>query len=151
VRRYPLEPLVAASGLSEAALARSVGLSGSTLQQARLHGLREDAADRYAVRAGFVPVVVWPDFGQAICPECSEPFVQSRRTHVMCSDNCRERRRMRLKYQSDPAWAEAKRAARRAYYQECADYERADARRRYWQDPDRARELRRQRHRRTAA
>lgn len=61
-RYYPLEALVAASGLSEAAMARRCGLSGTTLKNARANGLRDDAADRHAVRLGFHPSEVWSDW-----------------------------------------------------------------------------------------
>lgn len=78
VRRYPLAALVDASGLSEAALGRAVGLSGTTLKNARVRGFLEASADRYAVRAGFHPAEVWPDFG---CEPCAleRVFVATRR------------------------------------------------------------------------
>lgn len=60
MRRYPLDALAAAAGMSEAALGRAVGLSGSTLKKAREWGLVADAADRYAIRAGLHPAEVWP-------------------------------------------------------------------------------------------
>lgn len=103
-RRYPLEALVAASGLSEAALARAVGLSGTTLKLARENGLREDAADRYACRAGLVPWLVWSDWLEDVavpCPECQAPFVPSRQGHVFCSRRCRDRRWKRERYRQD--------------------------------------------------
>lgn len=58
-RRYDLASLLEATGLSEAALGRLVGLSGSTLKNARERGLTMEAADRYAVRAGLHPFEVW--------------------------------------------------------------------------------------------
>jgi hypothetical protein len=61
VRRYPLEDLVQASGLTEAALGRLVGLSGTTLVKARRDGLVLDAAERYALRAQLHVFEVWPE------------------------------------------------------------------------------------------
>ena len=61
-RYYPLEALVTASGMTEAALARRVGMSGTLLKNARTYGLREEAADRFAIRAGFHPCEVWDDW-----------------------------------------------------------------------------------------
>lgn len=61
-RRYSLQALVDASGLSESTLGRRVRLSGSTLKQAREHGLTERAADRCAVRLDLHPFEVWPDW-----------------------------------------------------------------------------------------
>lgn len=150
-RYYPLDALVAASGLSEAALARSVGLSGTTLKNARERGLREDAADRYAVRAGFAALEVWPDFGQAECPECSRLFVQTRKGHRYCSTRCyqneyqrqwRARREavdpdfLRKRREGTAQWRErsrrGKRLKDRAYYAANAERIRARARERYW-------------------
>jgi hypothetical protein len=117
-RRYPLEALVEASGLTEAALGRAVGLSGSTLGKARRHGLREDAADRYAVRAGLHPLEVWTDFGQVPCAECDGLFAPTRKGHRFCSrlcaDRLRSRERYRRNYASSPEFraAEVERAKR---------------------------------------
>lgn len=139
MRRYPLDALVAVSGLSEAALARLVRLSGTTLKNARENGLREDAADRYAVRAGFHPAEVWTDWStveivaddavpheHGTCGECGRGFIPRRADHRWCSKRCRN-------LASSRAWkqrnAEANRLARRAYYTEHGNYERARQRR----------------------
>lgn len=134
--RYPLADLVRASGLSEAALARKVRLAGSTLKLARERGLTEAAADRYAVRAGLHPLEVWPEMvDEAYRPcaavGCERRFIPTRKGHVYCSRNCRDRVSERLRYHRDPAHAARKRAARRRYYQEVGQYERARERRKY--------------------
>lgn len=127
-RRYSLEGLVTASGLSEAALARSVGLSGNTLKAVRRRGFSEDQADRYAVRAGLHPSMVWSDWfdgAAVVCPECEARFVP-RPNQRWCSRKCRN-------LASSREWkrrnAEKNRQARRAYYAENGDYERARQRR----------------------
>lgn len=90
MRRYPLDALLAATGLTEAALSRLVGLSGTTLVRAREHGLTADAADRYAVRAGFAPVNVWLDYGLVECarPGCSTLFAPNDKRHRCCKRAC---------------------------------------------------------------
>jgi lambda repressor-like predicted transcriptional regulator len=122
MRRYSLSALVEASGLSEAALARRVGLSGTTLKKARLEGLREDAADRYACRAGLLPWLVWPHWieeANVECLECSRGFVPTNARQVVCSQACRQRR-YRNERKTDPAWREAQRLRSRAYYESAA-------------------------------
>jgi lambda repressor-like predicted transcriptional regulator len=119
-RYYPLEALVAASGLSEAALARRVGLSGTTLKNARVRGLREDAADRYAIRAGLVPWLVWSDWLEDTEVECADErcqarFVPSRVGHRFCSRRCQQRFNRRERYRSDPDFAERCKEADREY------------------------------------
>lgn len=107
--RYPLQALVAASGLTEAELGRRVGLSGSTLKHVREHGLAERSADRYAVRAGMVPSAVWPELlEQAIADvtrecassDCTNTFLLdvggkggTRRRY--CSATCKSRETVR--------------------------------------------------------
>lgn len=149
-RYYPLSALVAASGMSEAALARAVGLSGTTLKNARERGLREDAADRYATRAGFASQEVWHDFGLVACAECARLFAQSRAGHRYCSNRCYQNEYQRgwraRREAEDPAfkasrrtgttaWREKSRRTKRikdlAYYQANAERIRARARERY--------------------
>lgn len=57
--RYALSALADACGLSEHALCVRLGLSGSTMQEARHRGLSERLADRYAVKMGLPAAVVW--------------------------------------------------------------------------------------------
>ena len=131
--RYPLSALVAASGLTEAALARKVGLSGTSLKMARRLGLVERAADRCAVRAGLTPWLVWPDWLEDALVECAERscearFVPVRKTHRFCSKACCVREQMQ-KYRSrradDEEYLEMRRQESRAYYAACGSYVRA--------------------------
>jgi len=57
--RWPLEPLLAAAGLSRAALGRQLRLAGHTMRAASRRGLSDVQADRWAVRLGLHPVEVW--------------------------------------------------------------------------------------------
>ena len=136
MRRYSLEALVTASGLTPAALGRKVGLSGSTLQNARARGFSLDAADRYAVRAGLHPLEVWDDFGLVPCPVCEGLFAPTRKGHVYCSPRCRQRVAARKRWE-DPAYR-----AKRAEYM--AGYRREAARvlaaqKRAWREANRER------------
>jgi hypothetical protein len=122
MKRYPLAGLVDAVGLSEAATARMVGLSGSTLKQAREHGFQEKAADRYAVRAGLVPWLIWSDWlddCEIPCPECETRFVPSRKSHRFCTRGCYQRRYKRdlyrERYASDPEFRAAQREKSATY------------------------------------
>lgn len=124
-RRYPLADLVEATGLTEAAVSRMVGLSGSTLKLARERGLTADAADRYAVRAGFSPLEVWHDYGMTLCAECEEGFAPFRSSQRFCGRRCRERNGARRRYQTRPEVAERMRAKSAAYYAEAGDYVRS--------------------------
>lgn len=152
--RYPLQALVEASGLSEAALAREIGLSGSTLVQARKVGFVESAADRYACRVGLVPWLVWSDWLDDVgvpCPECGERFVPSRKGHVYCDRKCAARAGQRRRYQTSPERAAKAREQARRYYEECADYKKAQMRRRWWADVEASRQKQRDYRARKAA
>lgn len=108
MRRYPLADLLAASGLTEAALSRRARLSGTTLKQARERGFTADAADRYAIRLGLHPFEVWPELAdhwledaevECATEGCTNRFVvnaarggQNRR---FCSSSCRSKDSMR--------------------------------------------------------
>lgn len=76
-KRYPIEPLAEALGVTLgriggyqpdapteglAALARSIGASLSTAKRIRKEGLTDAQADRYAVAAGTLPELLWPDW-----------------------------------------------------------------------------------------
>jgi lambda repressor-like predicted transcriptional regulator len=126
-QRYPLEALTDASGLSEAALVRQVGMSGSTLKRVRVEGLSEAQADRYACRLGLVPWMVWPNWladAQVPCKECGELFVPKRKGHVYCTIKCcrrvHDREHKRKRRLRDPEWAERDRERSRRYRESAA-------------------------------
>lgn len=131
MRRYPLSALVTATGLTEAALGRLVGLSGSTLKKAREWGFTADAADRYANRAGLHPAEVWTDYGLICCAShrrievapngtatilegCDVMFAPKDRQSIYCSGTCRRREKMR-RYRARPHGAANNRRYRQDY------------------------------------
>lgn len=120
--RYPLGALVAVSGLTEAALARKVGLSGTTLKAARHRGLTEEAADRYATRAGFHPVAVWPNHGHVKCEldACPAMFLPTRDGHRFHTQLC-----ARKAWQRRPENKPKVRAAKRRWRESAGDYPKA--------------------------
>lgn len=137
--RYPLGELAAAVGVTVARLGRDLGLSGKTMQEYRQRGVSAVVADRLAVRCGLDPYVVWPELldhsiaaAEKRCKECGAPFVpRSHRDKYCCPAHQRRHtaREWARRYRSTPEGAAANREARRRYYQENADYERARERR----------------------
>lgn len=131
--RYPLADLVAATGLTEAALARDIGLSGTTLKNARENGFSASSADRYAVRAGLHPFEVWPE------------MVGYETERVIISDRAKKaaaQRRWRTKNK------DYVRNKNYVYYQDCSAAIRAQRRASYWADAEAARAERRARYER---
>lgn len=62
-RRWPLEPLLAASGCATvSAIEARTGLPRGIGRRWVTHGLTDDAADRVAVALGRHPAEVWPDW-----------------------------------------------------------------------------------------
>jgi hypothetical protein len=57
--RWPLAPLLAASGLSRRDLAAEVGITPRSVARAAAEGLSDRSADRWAIRLGFHPLTVW--------------------------------------------------------------------------------------------
>lgn len=122
-RRYSLTPLVEAMNLEPgASVARELRISGATLQTFTTFGMDERAAERLAVRAGFVPYLVWPEWireAEVECeaPDCPVTFVKKwRGAHRrFCSDTCRDRTGSRKRYAERPELRERKRAKVRVY------------------------------------
>ncbi len=143
MRRYPLDALVEASGLSEAALGRRVGLSGSTLKQARAVGLTEVGADRYAVRAGLHPWTVWPDMEHDAIAAAAEADEQRReRVRQIARDSARKR------YWEDPEIRQKRLENARRYRTENRSYVLDEQRRRRQRDLERRRQADRDYYRR---
>lgn len=124
VKRYALQSLIDAVGLSEAETARRIGLSGSTLKRAREVGFTETAADRYACRAGFVPWMVWPEWIDDVVADvsvecadekCAVMFVPTNARQRFCSQRCASRNRKRRQYQTDAEFREKERARQATY------------------------------------
>lgn len=141
--RYPFAALAAALDLPEWRAAKHLSLSGSTEQEYRTRGLTWRVADRLAVKAGFHPAHIWPEWtdhaiadldvepdDRPTCEECDEPFEPTNRRQRFCHRRCASRRWQRQKYASDPEWRSEQIEARRQRYVECRDYETARERRR---------------------
>lgn len=58
-RRWPLQPLLDAARLTATGLACELTIAGNEITRAALHGLSDIQADRWAIRLGFHPVLVW--------------------------------------------------------------------------------------------
>jgi hypothetical protein len=56
---WPLQPLLAASGLTRTQLAAQLGLSAVTLRAVTRRGLADRQADEWAIRVGLHPLLVW--------------------------------------------------------------------------------------------
>jgi hypothetical protein len=57
--RWPLQPLLDATGLPRTILAIQAGTTMSTLRAAEQDGLTDEQADRWAIRLGQHPAMVW--------------------------------------------------------------------------------------------
>ncbi len=57
--RWPVEPLLRYTGQSQAAFARRIGVSASTVRQAKRRGLNDHQADRWAIAIGVHPSFIW--------------------------------------------------------------------------------------------
>lgn len=123
-RRYPLQPLLDAAGLSLSALRDRFPMSGPTYRNARQVGLTEQQADRYACGLGLVAVTVWPEMidhaiedASVECESCScsVQFIPTRKGHRFCSTRCSYREKNRRLYERDEAHRERKKAESAAY------------------------------------
>lgn len=136
--RYPLAALAAVVGIvpRSSRLARLLRISGTSLARFNVDGLTAVQAERYAVRAGCHPFEVWPEMADhefeatsKPCDHCGDPFVPMRPTGRFCSPRCNRRwwsyENRKRKMARDPEYRERLYACRRAYYQECGEYERA--------------------------
>lgn len=62
-RRFPVEPIRELEGVGLRTLAGRLGMSDSKLyRHIRQGGWTFDLADSYAIRLGYMPEEVWPDF-----------------------------------------------------------------------------------------
>lgn len=57
--RWPLQPLLDATGLSRTALARRLNVAFGTVHRAGREGVSDRVADRWAIRLGLHPLAVW--------------------------------------------------------------------------------------------
>lgn len=73
--RWPLAPLLAAVNVPD--FPRLVGVSGAVIEAAHIVGLSDTQADRWAVRAGLHPAMVWPDWIDAGLTERDRRFLET--------------------------------------------------------------------------
>ena len=68
--RWPLEPLLRYTGMTQVALARRLGVHATTVQNARRRGLNDRQADHWATAIGLHPALIWgPEWFEAAPPE----------------------------------------------------------------------------------
>lgn len=125
--RYDFQRLVDLMETTQRQAQKQLTMSGQTFKNAVENGLGFWAADRYAVRAGFHPAFVWPE------------WLEDSIEHDLVRYRERKNREARERYARRADVREAKQAARRRAYAEAAEYERARERARYWADPESAR------------
>lgn len=129
MKRYPVEPLVAFSGLGLDEFRRRLSISGTTWVDVRENGVSPDRADRWAVKLGVDAYVVWPEMlddviqeasRECAAPDCTETFVPAfpeRRKRLYCSRRCKSRISKRRSRSTPEGRAKAN-AAREAYRQD---------------------------------
>lgn len=147
-RYYPFAALAEALDLPEHQAAVALRLSGTTEKRYRDQGVTWPVADRLAVRAGFHPAQIWPEWIDhaiedlddepvlKVCDECGSNFDPYREQQRFCRRSCYRRHHARntaRRRRQRPDIAEQNRDARRRYYAENAEYEKARERRRYHQ------------------
>lgn len=76
-RIYPAQPLIdAAREPNDLALMRQLGISGYTLADAKAEGLTEVQADTWAVRLGWHPSNIWPEWWEHAPPWTDDDMEQ---------------------------------------------------------------------------
>lgn len=110
-KRYPLEPLIEAMGMTANQACLRLGVSGSVQQKYRAEGVIDQTAELLATRAGFHPYEIWPELADdryaalPRCAECDEPYVPRQYNQKYCSRPCgkrvRDREAKRRKYHSN--------------------------------------------------
>ncbi len=119
----------------------ALGVELATVRAAVHRGLSEYHADRWAIRLGFHPSLIWPDWfddapawtdeeeGSVVCAssDCDTMFLPSRH-RLYCSERCKQREKMRRR-RATPEGQDQNRRHRAAYYEECGGYENERRRR----------------------
>lgn len=137
-RRYRLEPLFALTGWTYQSIRTLAPCNGTEWRTRQTEGVTERMADRLACEAGFHPWVVWPEMGEQaiedaerVCANepCGTRFTPTWPTQTYCHRQCVKNASERRRRANDPGYAARRNEARRAYYQQAGDYERARQRR----------------------
>lgn len=131
---YPFVRLAEAMGATEAAASRALGLSGSTMQHYRTHGVSEKVADRLAVKAGLHPFEVWPEMveielGKIMSDRAKKVNAAERRRYRTNPQKRARRLEMSARWRTE--YRDYKRAQDAYYYKQHAERERARRRARY--------------------
>lgn len=125
MRRYPLEPLLAALGKTLSGAQHELGIGGPEYRRYRDEGMSRDVAERKAMKAGLHPYEVWHDMADHDADDltreceadgCDRSFMPHPRgggRRRFCSNACWERDR---RARETPEEREARLAARRDYY-----------------------------------
>lgn len=130
-RRYDVQALIDAGGLSSNATMRAVKAGGGRWTMALQQGISEATADRWATRLGFVPYEIWPEMVDHLvedegawvtcaaddCPQAFDPQASSKKKRRFCSRTCQTRVNKR-RQRTNPAQRERDREARRRYQAE---------------------------------
>jgi endogenous inhibitor of DNA gyrase (YacG/DUF329 family) len=126
-RRYPLDALLSAMGMTLSAAQPILGLNGPDWRRYSDEGMTREVADRKAVKAGLHPYEVWPEMADhdledvsRPCADCGKSFIVNRDWQRFCSTECRQRLHKRNwarnKYRTDPEY-------RRRRIEQAARYE----------------------------
>lgn len=109
VRKYPIEPLLVAMGMTLAQASPILDIGGPEYRRYRDQGMTRETAERKANKAGRHVYEVWAEMVEHDV-EDTEAADEARRE--------RRRVRDRKRYAKDPAFRERKRASARKHYAE---------------------------------
>ena len=129
MRRYPMEPLLEATGWTLSQAAQQLGIGGPEYRRYADEGMSREVAERKALKAGFHPYEVWPNMAdddaddvtvKCAAEDCPVMFIppatgpgQKRRLYH--DRNCQTRWNAKLRYQTVPEVRERRKAAAQRY------------------------------------
>lgn len=129
--RYPVADLMALMPGTWDESRETLRISAKSFAAMKRWGFTFEQAERYAERAGFPAMVVWPEIvdelveretKECAAAQCTERFDPSDPRRRYCSPRCRENAARaawaRRRYQSDPEFRERRKVAGREYKRE---------------------------------
>lgn len=132
-RRYPLEPLLQAMGMTLSQAAGPLNLNGRYYKKYREEGVTRETAERMAHKAGFHPyeIVEWDmarhdieqDEMECSADDCTATFLP-KPNQRFCSYRCARRMRQRRYRAAHPEQQEKDRVRARRYHVETPKYQR---------------------------